>query len=168
MKYNNVESLSNALEAAVQELVEVKRQLWTCRDELGDAKQKLEFANSELAAAEELLVLIDNWQARAEKAEDKFAACKRSREKDFELLISDFAYFDRLANELSNGDDDVAIARAEGRRDMLRSVVSFMYCKDIYVWHSGDMSLIEVGNGEDAICFYRWYMDMPMTKIEVK
>lgn len=171
MKCNNIESMfsrdeecidhciiNEALMEAEDELAEVKRQLAVAKDELGDARK-------ELALAE---LLADNWGKRAKEANDKLDALKSCREKDFELLVSEFAYYDKMVSEHAASGDEVAAARAEGRRDALRSVASWMWCRGVHAYHSGDTTLVEVGDGFDTICFYRWYMDMPMTKIEVK
>ena len=169
MKYNNIETLATALESAVQELAETKRQLWIANDKLGDAKQELAEVNDKLAEAEvkahaaEFEVAInemtaENWEKRAVKAE-------RILTQGFDNLLWQYAW--ECHRELTCGDN----AEARGAKMTLKDVIATIYQLSVNVLsypHHCNQLVIEVWGGKAPLMFYYWDVDEVFGKFAMK
>ena len=147
---NNTHILTNALETAVNELT-------ATRDELAQVKNQLIEVEGELAQAEEKLARLD-----------------KIRERNFDYLVGQYAYYVWAANEACKDDNEHGYSAYYQAKMAIRDVIGVMYNRDVceYKAPNPDHLLIEVRECETLDCkpimYIHWDASGPLSSFDSK
>ena len=153
MKFNNIESLSAALESAVSDLAKV-------REELVKTEESLEFSEGRRVMAE---LIADNWEARAKEAEKEVARLDDQREKDFDRLVWDYAAYIWEGMKAEAEGDEAKAAEMRGAAWATSSATTQIYMRSMKalksVNHEPSHLIIEVWDYDRPSKYYYWDAD---------
>lgn len=165
----NVNAVMSDLDAVIIisdcEICPVAEHVEELEEELARTEESLEFSEERRVMVE---LRADEWQERAEKAEEKVAAYEKYRDDDLDALVFEYAYYSWRMNTAEHTTDKL---KAEGARNAISYAIGIIYQFSVKAYRDGSNEnhmLVEVWGCDSPVAYYHWHNEKGCNTMKFK